>query len=366
MPLQNRKVKGLRRSIVIFLSVLLFAGCATVPSVTERFPYETLNLHENAYFALVNMCDKEGVGWDYDPLSQQIILKKDAKEVKLLIGSDVVVSNNIVTHLPGPVEIKDSVVYAPVDVRKYLIEMPVCKFPAKQPGALYLRSVESVVLDAGHGGKDPGAIGKQGLKEKGVVLDMAERIKQELERCGMKVYLTRSQDQFVALQERPSFSNQKKADLFVSIHANANRSRWIEGFEVYYLTEAVDDDARALAAAENAPQELSGSSFSNSMLSLKAIVWDMIYTENRKESVELARYIGGAVSKKMGLKLLGVKGAPFAVLKGTKMPAVLVEIGYISNKEGERKLRDGEYRGRMAEAIAAGIMDFKNYSEGRN
>ena len=86
---------------------------------------------------------------------------------------------------------------------------------------------------------------------------------------------------------------------------------------------------------------------------------------NRKESIELARYIGSAVSKKMGLKLLGVKGAPFAVLKGAKMPAVLVEIGYISNKEGERKLRDGEYRGRMAEAIAAGIVDFKNYSEGR-
>ncbi|OIO35217.1 MAG: hypothetical protein AUJ74_07180 [Candidatus Omnitrophica bacterium CG1_02_44_16] len=361
---KNRKDKGLRRSILYLLSVLLFAGCATVPSTTERFPYETVTLHENAYFALVNMCDKEGVGWDYDPLSQQVILKKNAKEVRLLIGSDVAVSNNIITHLPGPVEIKDSVIYAPVDVRSYLIE-PVCKFPVKQPGALYLRSVGSVVLDAGHGGKDPGAIGKQGLKEKGVVLDMAERVKQELERCGMKVSLTRAQDQFVVLQERPAFANRNKADLFVSIHANANRSRWIEGFEVYYLTEAVDDDARALAAAENAPAGVVSPSFSNSMLSLKAIVWDMIYTENRKESIELARYIGSAVSKKMGLKLLGVKGAPFAVLKGAKMPAVLVEIGYISNKEGERKLRDGEYRGRMAEAIAAGIVDFKNYSEGR-
>jgi len=352
----------LKRTIVYFLTILFIAGCATVPGA-ERFPYDTVNLHESAYFALVKMCDKEAVKWDYDPLSQQVILKKDAKEVKLLIGSDVVVSNNIVTHLPGPVEIRDSVIYAPVDVRKYLIE-PVCKFPVKQAGALYLRSVETVVLDAGHGGKDPGAMGKQGLKEKGVVLDMAQRIQQELERCGMKVYLTRSQDQFVVLQERAPFANRKKADLFVSIHANANRSRWIEGFEVYYLTEAVDDSARALAAAENAPEAMADRSFSSSMLSLKAIIWDMIYTENRKESIELARYIGGAVSKKMGLKLLGVKGAPFAVLKGAKMPAVLVEVGYLSNKEGERKLRDAEYRGRMAEAIASGIMDFKNYSEG--
>jgi N-acetylmuramoyl-L-alanine amidase len=94
------------------------------------------------------------------------------------------------------------------------------------------------------------------------------------------------------------------------------------------------------------------------------MLWDLIYTENRKEALNLGHHIGRRVSREMGLKLLGVKGAPFAVLKGAKMPAVLLEIGYISNRDGERRLRDPNYRQRLAEAIADGIMDFKRYAEG--
>jgi N-acetylmuramoyl-L-alanine amidase len=90
----------------------------------------------------------------------------------------------------------------------------------------------------------------------------------------------------------------------------------------------------------------------------------MVYTENRKESFELAHVIGKSVSKKMNMKLLGVKGAKFAVLKGSRVPAVLVEIGYISNREGERNLRDANYRHRMAQAIAEGIIEFQHYAQG--
>ncbi len=178
------------------------------------------------------------------------------------------------------------------------------------------------------------------------------------------MYVTRDDDTFIPLYDRPAVSEEKKADLFVSIHANATRSRWIQGFEVYYLTEAVDDNARALAAVENAPQELDKNVFRSQVQSLKATLWDMIFTENRKESIELANTIGKTVSHRMGMKLLGVKGAPFAVLKGSRVPAVLVEIGYISNREGERDLKDATYRQRMAEAIAQGIMSFKQYAEG--
>ncbi len=354
-------------SIVVSLS-LLCAGCATVPRLEEGFPYGTIRSHGASYFALVNMCDKEGVKWDYDPLSQEIILKRNEKEVKLLVGSDTALVDNAIRHLAGPVEMRESVVYAPTEVRGYFFP-PACKFPPKPSGAgVYLRSIETVVIDAGHGGKDPGATGRYGLKEKIVVLDVAEKVKQELERCGLKVYLTRASDEFIELPNRPKLANDRKADLFVSIHANATQSRRIEGFEVYYLTESVDDNARALAAAENAPWDIENSSFASlaPFVSLKAMLWDMIYTENRKESIELARHIDQAVARKMNLKILGIRGAPFAVLKGSKMPAVLVEIGYISNREGEKKLRDAEYRQRMAEAIASGIIDFKNYSEGRD
>ena len=340
----------------------MVGGCATVP---PKFPYETVSIHNVSYFALSTMCDREGIKWDYDTLSRAVILKSQGKDFKLLIGSPRMMEGDIFHELSGPIEIRNSVIYAPVDLRSYLI-LPPCPIPQKipPPGSAYLRPVTTVTIDAGHGGRDPGAIGKYGLREKKVVLDVAEKVRDELEHCGLKVYMTRSSDEFLQLQERPQIANAKKADLFVSIHANANRSRWIEGFEVYYLTEAVDDNARALAAAENADLDIEKQGLRDQFLSLKAMIWDMIYTENRKESIELAKTISQTVSKKMNLKLLGVKGAPFAVLKGAAMPAVLVEIGYISNGEGEKRLQDPEYRRKMAEAIASGILDFKNYSEG--
>jgi len=133
---------------------------------------------------------------------------------------------------------------------------------------------------------------------------------------------------------------------------------------VYYLTEDVDDDARALAAAENVPDEVEAGVFGRQVLSFKAMLWDLIFTEDRKESIELADTISQAVARRLGMKLLGVKGAPFVVLKGARMPAVLVEVGYLSNGGGELKLKDPSYRQKMSEAIAEGIMDFKGYAEG--
>jgi len=221
-----------------------------------------------------------------------------------------------------------------------------------------------VVLDAGHGGKDPGAVGRKGLREKDVNLDMAFRVKKELERCGLQVTLTRLDDTFIPLAERPRIANDRGADIFVSLHANANHARWIEGFEAYYLTDDVDDDARALAEVENMPAEVEPNLFKKQVLSLKAMLWDLIFTENRKESIELADGISQAVARRLGMRLLGIKGAPFAVLRGARMPAVLIEVGYLSNRDGERKLREPSYRQQMAEAIAEGIMDFKRYAEG--
>ncbi len=349
-----------KKIFFIYALMLLVGGCATV----QKFPFTTQTIHDTVYFPVMEMCLADGVTWDYDPLSQVLLLKKDSRTLELLVGSDRAIFGNAPIQLSQPVVLKDSVVWAPVEVRSYLIPLP-CPVTAKagkERGA-FLRPVRIVVLDPGHGGKDPGAIGKNGLREKDVVLDVATKVQQELERCGVVVYLTRDDDRFIPLAERPKIAARKKADIFVSIHANATRSRWIEGFEVYYLSNAVDDNARALAAAENAPLELEDGHFLESV-SLKAILWDMIQTENRKESIELARDLGDVVSSSMNLKMLGVKGAGFAVLKGSYIPSVLVEIGYLSNRDGERKLRDPQYRKRMAESIAAGIMKFKFYAEG--
>lgn len=353
---------------VVVLALLLggLAGCATAP-VSVPFPYQTVSLNNRPYFPLVHLCEGDRVAWDYDPLSQVIVLKKDDKEWKLMIGSSKIMMGSSVIELSAPVEIRDSVIYAPPDLRDYIIPPP-CKLPVPPPavpGAVFLRPVNIIVLDPGHGGKDPGAIGRYGLREKDVVLDIAKRTKDVLERCGLTVALTRDKDEFIPLASRPRMADARKADLFISIHANANRSRRLDGFEAYYLGESVDDDARAVAAAENAALSLDNQGSIFSSFSLKALLWDLIYTENRKESIELAQRVCRTVSRKMDLKALGVKAAAFAVLKGAYVPSVLLEIGYISNGDGERRLRDPAYRQRMAEAIAEGIMNFKNYAEGR-
>ncbi len=348
---------------VLLLFCFFITGCATAPKAREGFPYQIVSLNGQPYFALIDMCEDKGVLWDYDPLSKVLILRKNDKEFKFMAGSRMTIVGDETRELSSSVEIKDSKVYAPLEVFDIIIP-PACKFPKKE-GAVYLKQIQTVMLDAGHGGKDPGAIGKYGLQEKDVVLDMVRRIKNQLDNCGLKVLTTRSDDRFIPLAQRSDMANRNKADIYVSIHANAARSRRIEGFEVYYLTDAVDDDARALAAAENAPLELDQNDFHSRMLTLKAMLWDLIYTENRKESIELAHFISSSVSGSMNLKTLCIKGAPFAVLKGSRMPAVLVEIGYISNREGEKKLRNPQYREALAEAIAKGIMDFKYYCEGK-
>ncbi len=352
----------------LFLGVIaavgVLAGCAAGPR-GGTFGYETVVVGGARYLSLVELCERESLVWDFDPLSQIVIIKKDATQARFLIGSRKAVVNDEVRVLPAPVIVKESVVWAPMTVRDIFVA-PACPFPVPFAAdkEVFLRRIEHVVLDAGHGGKDPGAVGLKGLREKDVNLDMAFRLKKELERCGLQVTLTRLDDTFIPLAERARIANSRGADLFVSLHANANRARWIEGFEVYYLTEDVDDDARALAAAENVPDEVEAGVFGRQVLSFKAMLWDLIFTEDRKESIELADTISQAVARRLGMKLLGVKGAPFVVLKGARMPAVLVEVGYLSNGGGELKLKDPSYRQKMSEAIAEGIMDFKGYAEG--
>ncbi|MFH1691307.1 MAG: N-acetylmuramoyl-L-alanine amidase [Candidatus Omnitrophota bacterium] len=360
--MKRRSSKGF--FLIMSFVVLALSGCASGPRASRGLAYTTVSIAGAPYIALPSVCERERISWDYDALSKVVVLKKDNKVYRLLVGSNRMLADGQVHQLSAPVTIKDSIVYVSADFMDFL--HPVAASDQTQPmfhAPVFLRQINSVILDAGHGGKDPGAIGKRGLREKDVVLDVTNRLYKILEAFGLKVYRTRSEDVFIPLPERSLIANKKQVDLFISIHANANKSRWIEGFEVYYLTEDVDDDARALAAGENAPLKMS-QDLDKSDSYLKAIVWDLVYTENRKESIELARYICESVSNDLKLNMNGVRGAPFAVLKGAQMPAVLVEIGYISNKEGEKKLKSSAYRQKMAESIARGILGFRDYAQG--
>jgi N-acetylmuramoyl-L-alanine amidase len=219
-------------------------------------------------------------------------------------------------------------------------------------------NIKKVVLDAGHGGHDPGAIGRSGLREKEINLDIARRVASLLRNEGVQVVLTRPSDKYIPLGTRVRIANDSRADIFVSIHSNANPVRSLNGFEVYYVAPSVSDSKRALFAARSSNLELEGAVFASRSPTLKAILWDMIYTCARAESIELADAICKSTDSELNVEVLGVKGARYEVLRGAQMPAVLIEVGFLSNSNEESKLRNSFYRQKIAEAIVGGITDY--------
>ncbi|MGH7393024.1 MAG: N-acetylmuramoyl-L-alanine amidase [Candidatus Rokuibacteriota bacterium] len=220
-----------------------------------------------------------------------------------------------------------------------------------------------IVLDAGHGGHDSGAVGPHGLMEKELVLDVTRRVARLVEdKLGVKVRLTRDGDHFVTLRDRTSFANRERADLFVSIHANAHRQAANEGVETYFLSsEATDSGARQVAALENSVIQLEAPSprAARQQDVLKAILWDLAQSEFQAESSRLAETVLDSMTRALRIANRGVKQAGFYVLGGAAMPAVLVEIGFVTNPREERKLKSGRYRDEIARAIFAGLAEYK-------
>jgi N-acetylmuramoyl-L-alanine amidase len=233
--------------------------------------------------------------------------------------------------------------------------------------ALAARYIKKIVIDAGHGGKDPGAIGQSGLKEKSVTMDVVKRLKLLLEEKGFDVVLTRKADNFISLPKRVDISNNSKADLFVSIHANANRERDLSGFEIYHVAANSDHfDRRRQGSLSLSRYGVNSSSVCGDSLILRAVLWDLIRAYCREESVELASCICGVIGRQLEAPVLGIKSANFRVLKGARMPAILVEIGFISNNDEEDLLRRGSYRQQIARGITDGIIDYaraKDYAK---
>ncbi|NIQ39082.1 MAG: AMIN domain-containing protein [Proteobacteria bacterium] len=214
--------------------------------------------------------------------------------------------------------------------------------------------IRRVVIDPGHGGKDPGAIGPGGLKEKNVVLKIAKKLERKLKNeRGLEPVLTRRGDVFIPLDERTAIANTQKADLFVSIHANATRGRRTRGIETYVLNFATDEEAMELAALENAVS-------TKKLSDLQYILYDLMRTAKIGESRTLAEHVQESVYRGLKRKYsrirnLGVKEAPFYVLIGANMPCILVEVSFISNREEEKRLRDDRYLEEIADGISNGI-----------
>jgi N-acetylmuramoyl-L-alanine amidase len=220
-------------------------------------------------------------------------------------------------------------------------------------------SVSRIVIDAGHGGHDPGAHGN-GINEAELTLDVALRVQKLLEKQpGIEVVMTRDTDVFIPLQERTAIANREGADLFLSIHANASRNVQARGIETYFLNFAMNPEAEAVAARENATS-------GQAMHSLPDLVRTIALNNKINESRDLAATVQRSMAKRLGaknraLKDLGVKQAPFVVLIGAVMPSVLAEISFVTNKQDGALLRTQAYRQQIAQALFDGIL---NYQQG--
>jgi len=212
-----------------------------------------------------------------------------------------------------------------------------------------------IVIDPGHGGDDIGATSRNDLKEKDLVLAIARRLERELSRRGHTVRLTRSGDEARALTDRTALANRLEAKVFVSLHANASTVSSVRGAETYYMS--LDSSATDEAAAATADVENSVASESNHT-GLDLILWDLAQAEVLNESAGLALAIQQRLNQLMGLRDRGVKQAPFVILTGATMPAVLVEIGFLSNPNEAHRLGQAEHQQLIAEALASGIEEF--------
>lgn len=214
--------------------------------------------------------------------------------------------------------------------------------------------LQRIALDPGHGGHDQGTVGPRGLVEKDLVLDIAQRLGRLLEQeIGCEVVYTRTDDSYVPLEARTALANEKKADLFISLHANSSRAPSISGVETFYLNFTNSRDAMDVAARENASSD-------KNISELQSLLQKIARQEKIDESRELAKRVQASLHSlsaqyNRGSRNRGVKEAPFIVLIGAQMPSVLVEIGFLSNFREENLLKRPEHRQRVAEALLRGI-----------
>ena len=218
---------------------------------------------------------------------------------------------------------------------------------------------KTIVIDAGHGGKDPGAVGYRGTKEKDIALDVAKRLEKKLSKnMNVKIIMTRDEDVFLRLSERTKIANENNGNLFISIHTNAAEDRRASGFETFLIGPNKNEAAVRVAARENAVLELEGTT--GKKLTNEDLIQATIAQSAFASKSELfASMVQKEIKKRVQSRDRGVKQAGFYVLMGASMPNVLVELGFISNPSEEKKLRSPQYRDQLATAIYRAVEQYQ-------
>ena len=326
---------------MIFLSL---SGCATVKE--KDFYPEALSL--------VSLCAKHSIEWTWDNTAGVMTLKRHPQTAKIMLNHDQVFFDGEWIALSGPCVMKNSAICIPPDFEEKVLE----RFGKAVSYAI--RKLHTIIIDPGHGGKDPGAIAKSGLQEKYVVLDISQKLKKILEGQGFQVIMTRAKDEFISLQERTEIASRQSADLFMSIHANAHPSKKVFGLEVHFLRGLTNKENQEPQRLKNQQLFFETLSMSRNSPPVNGILTDLLLTQKMSESETLASRLAQETAQFIQTPNLGGKPSGFFVLRNTWIPAVLVEVGYLSNLQEGKLLSSAEYRQKIAEGIAQSLL---HYSE---
>ncbi len=393
-----RKIKLLSRTVCISILYALL-----LPIVVHAIP--TYQYNRCDYHRLPDVAELFNCREYWDSFSRKAMLRFEGNLIQMTIGNNVVFCNRELYTLHAPPITVDGTVYIPKELLEYIektciktrpepdqsphnnappliaADKPVKKPPTgktagsgqfHKPNKKNADSIRVIVLDAGHGGKDPGALGQKGLREKTVVLAVTKKVEAILIRelkGSVKIITTRDDDTFIELKKRSEIANAAAAKygsgVFISIHANASLNKKAHGFETYYLSEtASDETARQTAMLENGNILMKEKTGGNEV---QNILLDMQNEEFLQESKHIALAMQASYQKTLSKDTLckNVKSANFSVLRNTvTMPAILTEVGFVSNLDEEKQLRNDEHLNKIARAISDCIIAFvKEYNK---
>jgi N-acetylmuramoyl-L-alanine amidase len=393
-PYSTPTIKRLTLDIrhpAFIISILIFWAAASVSvasSISLKFEDSSMNMETLAedpaiLLPLHAVAHYYKIDFQWDPVREQLRLSKDGSQIKIVLGNRHALVEGKYTTAPmlipllePPKILGGAVALPPQDTVRILSELfPFMNVswdetkatiavekrtsasslpsqpgfaPSETAGKFQLRTI---VIDPGHGGYDPGAV-RRGIREKQIVLDIATRLEKLVRsRSDWKVIMTRDSDRFIALKRRTDIANRSPADstLFISIHCNAHRRSSGRGLETYLFNmRATDAEAAALAERENA----------NEKMDLAYILSHCYHVGTEPYSLEAAQKVQSLLARRLSLRNRGVKRAPFYVLAGTKMPAILVELGFVSNYYDRRKLQSSSFRQKAAQALFDAIKYF--------
>ena len=323
-------------------ALCLLSGCVTVKAQTEQAT------------SLSTLCEQNAVSWSWDSVSQAVTVSRGAVSARAMVGSEIVVIDQQKIFLSEPLKRQRGRIKVPADFyRKVILKL------TGQKGTAALRPYR-IIIDPGHGGKDPGAIGAAGTYEKDIVLDIAKRVKAILDGYHYDVKMTRSGDTFIPLEQRTEIASQFVSDLFISIHANSSPTNRASGLEVYAIKELDWQEQKDPQRLKNHDILFGKLAMQRHDKAVESIVTDMLYSYKSSESFALAWAVSEELGQETRARERGVYKAGFFVLRNTLMPAVLIEVGFLSNPREERQLNSSPYRQKIAEGIAQSIRKYIN------